>query len=51
MCVAHLSGRAAMDVTLEVYEGDRGAWFKSKPVPLPCHPKPPEGNQRLSRAE
>ena len=36
MCVAHLSGKAPMDVTLEVYEGDRGAWVKSKPaVALP----------------
>ena len=36
MCFAHLSGRAPMDVTLEVYEGDRGAWVKSKPTaPLP----------------
>jgi len=31
-CFAHLSGRARMDVTLEVYEDDRGAWVKSKPV-------------------
>jgi hypothetical protein len=36
MCVGHLSGRAPMDVTLEVYEDDRGAWVKSKPaVPQP----------------
>ena len=35
LCVAHLSGSGAMDVTLEVYEGDRGAWFKSKPVATP----------------
>lgn len=37
MCLAHLTGNAAMDVTLEVYEGDRGAWVKIKPVtnPLP----------------
>ena len=36
MCIAHLSGKAAMDVTLEVYEDDRGAWVKSKPaVALP----------------
>ena len=36
MCFAHLSGRSPMDVTLEVYEGDRGAWVKSKPTaPLP----------------
>jgi hypothetical protein len=36
MCLAHLSGRAAMAVTLEVYEDDRGAWVKSEPAtPLP----------------
>jgi hypothetical protein len=36
MCFAHLSGRAPMDVTLEVYEDDRGAWVKSEPAtPLP----------------
>ena len=36
MCFAHLSGRAVMDVTLQVYEDDRGAWVKSEPaVPLP----------------
>jgi hypothetical protein len=36
MCFAHLSGGAVMDVTLEVYEDDRGAWVKSKPTaPLP----------------
>jgi hypothetical protein len=36
MCVAHLSGRAPMNVTLEVYEDDRGAWVKSEPAtPLP----------------
>jgi hypothetical protein len=35
-CHAHLSGRAPMNVTLEVYEDDRGAWVKSEPaVPLP----------------
>jgi hypothetical protein len=32
MCVAHLSGRTRMDVTLQVYEDDRGAWVKSEPV-------------------
>jgi hypothetical protein len=36
MCVAHLSGSAPMDVTLEVYEDDRGAGVKMKPaIPLP----------------
>jgi hypothetical protein len=36
MCVAHLSGSSPMDVTLEVYEDDRGAWVKSEPAaPLP----------------
>jgi hypothetical protein len=35
MCSAHLSGRSVMEVTLEVYEDDRGAWVKSKPVPTP----------------
>jgi hypothetical protein len=36
MCVAHLSGRSPMHVTLEVYEDDRGAWVKSEPAtPLP----------------
>jgi len=36
MCTAHLSGRAIMNVTLEVYEDDRGAWVKSEPTaPLP----------------
>ncbi len=35
LCLAHLTGSAAMDVTLEVYEGDRGAWFKSQPVAVP----------------
>ena len=32
MCTATLSGRADMDVTLEVYEDDRGVWVKSEPV-------------------
>ncbi len=36
MCLAHLSGRSPMNVTLEVYEDDRGAWVKSEPAtPLP----------------
>jgi hypothetical protein len=30
MCIAHLSGSAMMDVTLEIYEEDRGAWVKSE---------------------
>lgn len=39
MCLAMLSGRAPMNVTLEVYEDDRGAWVKSEPViPLPSEP-------------
>jgi hypothetical protein len=33
MCVAHLSGSSPMDVTVEVYEDDRGAWVKSEPAP------------------
>jgi len=32
MCHAHLSGRTPMDVTLEVYADDRGAWVKSEPA-------------------
>src|SRR5262245_43643869 len=28
-CFAHLDGSAKMNVTLEVYEDDRGAWVKS----------------------
>jgi hypothetical protein len=32
MCVAHLSGRTRMYVTLQVYEDDRGAWVKSEAV-------------------
>lgn len=35
LCLAHLTGSAAMDVTLDVYEDDRGAWIKSKPVATP----------------
>ena len=39
MCLASLSGRAPMLVTIEVYEDDRGAWVKSEPVtPLPSEP-------------
>jgi hypothetical protein len=39
-CSAQLSGSSPMQVTLEVYEGDRGAWVKSEPVspPLPSEP-------------
>jgi hypothetical protein len=36
MCFAHLDGSAQMHVTLEVYEGDRGAWVKSEPLPAPA---------------
>ncbi len=36
MCVGHLDGGAQMDVTLEVYEDDRGAWVKSKPLLAPA---------------
>jgi hypothetical protein len=32
-CFAHLDGSARMDVTLEIYEDDRGAWVKSEPLP------------------
>ena len=32
MCVAHLSGEALMDVTIEIYEGDRGAYVKMEPI-------------------
>lgn len=35
LCLGHLTGSAAMDVTLDVYEDDRGAWLKSKPVATP----------------
>jgi hypothetical protein len=39
MCLANLSGRAPMRVTIEVYEDDRGAWVKSEPVaPRPSEP-------------
>jgi len=31
-CFAHLDGTAQMNVTLEIYEDDRGAWVKSEPV-------------------
>jgi hypothetical protein len=30
-CFAHLDGSVKMNVTLEVYEDDRGAWVKSEP--------------------
>jgi hypothetical protein len=33
MCVAHLDGSAPMNVTLEIYEDDRGAYVKSEPLP------------------
>jgi hypothetical protein len=36
MCFAHLSGRAVMAVTLEVYEDNRGAWVKMKSVSVPA---------------
>ena len=36
MCFAHLDGSARMNVTLEVYEDDRGAYVKSEPVPAPA---------------
>jgi hypothetical protein len=36
MCSAHLSGRSVMEVTLEVYEDDRGAWVKSKAISTPA---------------
>jgi hypothetical protein len=35
MCFAHLDGSARMAVTLEIYEGDRGAWLKSEPLSGP----------------
>lgn len=34
-CFATLTGAVDMLVTLEIYEGDRGAWVKSKPVGAP----------------
>lgn len=34
-CFAHLDGSARMSVTLEIYEDDRGAWLKSKPLTGP----------------
>ncbi len=46
MCTAHLSGRAPMDVTLEVYEDDRGAWVKSEPSKAP--PLPSELKKQIS---
>ena len=36
-CTAQLSGQSPMDVTLEVYEDDRGAWIKS----TSATPRPP----------
>ncbi|HEY8256514.1 MAG TPA: hypothetical protein VIG08_02550 [Gemmatimonadales bacterium] len=36
MCVGHLDGSAQMSVTLEVYEGDRGAYVKSEPLLPPA---------------
>ena len=50
LCVAHLSGSAAMDVTLEVYEGDRGAWFKSKPVAVPLPSEVPGSRSAAARS-
>jgi hypothetical protein len=38
MCFAHLDGSAKMNVTLEVYEDDRGAWVKSNPLTGPGLP-------------
>jgi hypothetical protein len=38
MCFAHLDGSARMNVTLEVYEDDRGAWVKSNPLSGPGLP-------------
>ena len=35
-CFAHLDGSARMDVTLEIYEDDRGAWLKSQPIAAPA---------------
>jgi len=38
-CTAQLTGRSPMDVTLEIYEDDRGAWVKSQPAPpTPAEP-------------
>jgi hypothetical protein len=34
-CFAHLDGSVRMNVTLEIYEDDRGAWVKSEPLPGP----------------
>lgn len=36
MCFAHLDGSVLMNVTLEIYEDDRGAWVKSEPLPGPA---------------
>ena len=35
-CFAHLNGSARMDVSLEIYEDNRGAWLKSKPLVAPA---------------
>ena len=32
MCLAHLSGTARMEVTVEVYADDRGAYIKMEPI-------------------
>ena len=38
-CTAQLTGSSPMDVTLEIYEDDRGAWVKSEPAaPTPVQP-------------
>lgn len=34
-CFAHLDGSVLMNVTIEIYEDDRGAWVKSEPVQAP----------------
>jgi hypothetical protein len=44
MCVAHLSGRWPMDVTLQVYEDNRGAWVKSEPAAS----QPPVARKQIS---
>ncbi len=36
MGFAHLDGSARMNVTLEIYEDDRGAYLKSEPLPAPA---------------
>ena len=35
-CFAHLDGSARMNVTLEIYEDNRGAWLKSQPIAAPA---------------